>query len=664
MFSTYRRVFVLALVMAVFYFVPFFVKGWSTDVWIRFVRIQEWALAGFPWKETLMMGQNYPFGHEMHWTRPLDWIGYAFAWPFIPNWGLHRALEIMSFYAPPVVFFIGLAGFFYALKGYLTPKAAFFAFWLFFWGIGQSWGQASIGYYDHHIFHFTLLVWTIALTARFFLKPHALSLVTGAGVLTALGTWITAEFFINLYIVSVPFFIYWLFFNRSLKPLAYYTAAYTFTLLAAMSFDHPMAGFWTLDFYRVSLFHVLLGLFNLTAVLALMGFFMLVKTTCVRRLIYGVLMGLMLICLLCVAFSDVFIKPLVDPFINHFWIVHVQEMQPTYNTVSVIPWVILPLLLALGFMIYVPFHLKRKETPLICLLIPGLVFYAVMMAFHSRVGISVNAFFIFLGALFFNMVFFPREKGFKYTLLFVVFYMLWIGTFIRGNSVLNRIKQGVFDYYYNQYSQNQSIVLPEEIEKDVVARFNRDQELKEKIVYGNQAFSQKETVKESKAAEGGASERLSEQAIPSCTISDEALDVLKQSADQGAVMMELFRSPEVLWKTGKPVFGGPYHGIIDGHKDLFFAFFDRPDFKRARAVVQKRKVSHLYLQHPGCYRYMFYHPDLNEQYPNLEKTFYFTLYDESDAMPNWVELVFFNPNTGEKIFKVVEEKKRKPRTGQ
>ena len=137
MFSTYRRVFTLALVMAVFYFIPFFVKGWSTDVWIRFVRIQEWAEAGFPWKETLMMSQNYPFGHEMHWTRPLDWIGYAFAWPFIPNWGLHRALEIMSFYVPPLVFFFGLAAFFYGLRGYLTPKSAFIAFWLFFWGVGQ-----------------------------------------------------------------------------------------------------------------------------------------------------------------------------------------------------------------------------------------------------------------------------------------------------------------------------------------------------------------------------------------------------------------------------------------------------------------------------------------------------------------------------------------------
>lgn len=656
MFSTYRRVFLLALVMAVFYYIPFFVKGWSTDVWIRFVRIQEWALAGFPWKETLMMGQNYPFGHEMHWTRPLDWIGYAFAWPFIPNWGLHRALEIMSFYAPLVVFLIGLGGFFYALKGYLTPKAAFLAFWLFFWGIGQSWGQASVGYYDHHVFHFTLLVWTIALTARFFLKPHALSLMIGAGVLTALGTWITAEFFINLYIVSLPFLVYWLFLNRSLKPLAYYTAAYTLTLLAAMSFDHPMAGFWTLDFYRVSLFHVLLGIFNLTAVLALMGFFALVKTSFVRRLIYGVLTGLTLICVLCVAFSDVFIKPLVDPFIHHFWIVYVQEMQPSYNSVSVVPWVILPILLALGFMIYVPFHLKRKETPLICLLIPGVLFYAVIMAFHVRVGISVNAFFVFLSTLFFNCVFFPREKGFKYTLLFVMFYMLLMGSLIRGEHILARIKQGVFDYYYNQYAQNQSIVLPEEMKKDVMAQFNRDQELKEKIVYGNQKPSKKK-----KSSTKTEEKRLSEKNPPSCTISDEALDVLKQSAVQGAVMMELFRSPEVLWKTGKPVFGGPYHGIIDGHKDLFFSFLDRSDFKRARSVVQKRKVSHIYLQHPGCYGYMFKEPDLNEPYPNLETTFYYTLYDESKAMPDWVQLEFYNENTGEKIFKVVEPKKKTKR---
>ena len=60
MFSNYRRVIWLAMVMSLFVFFPFFVTGFSTDVWTRLTRIQEWANAGFPWKEQLMMGQNYP----------------------------------------------------------------------------------------------------------------------------------------------------------------------------------------------------------------------------------------------------------------------------------------------------------------------------------------------------------------------------------------------------------------------------------------------------------------------------------------------------------------------------------------------------------------------------------------------------------------------------
>ena len=132
MFSSYKRVIWLAMVMSLFVFVPFYVVGFSTDVWTRLSRIQEWANAGFPLKEQLMMTQNYPFGVEMHWTRPLDFIGYAFAWPFIPNWGLKEALEIMACYVPVLVMLLAVRGFFYGVRGYLTPKMAFFAFWLFF----------------------------------------------------------------------------------------------------------------------------------------------------------------------------------------------------------------------------------------------------------------------------------------------------------------------------------------------------------------------------------------------------------------------------------------------------------------------------------------------------------------------------------------------------
>ena len=55
MFSSYKRVIWLAMVMSLFVFVPFYVVGFSTDVWTRLSRIQEWANAGFPLKEQLMM---------------------------------------------------------------------------------------------------------------------------------------------------------------------------------------------------------------------------------------------------------------------------------------------------------------------------------------------------------------------------------------------------------------------------------------------------------------------------------------------------------------------------------------------------------------------------------------------------------------------------------
>lgn len=651
MFSSYRRVFLLALIMSAFYFVPFFVQGWSTDVWTRFMRIQEWVDAGFPFKETLMMSQNYPFGHEMHWTRPLDWIGYAFAWPFIPQWGLHRALEIMSFYVPLLTFLVGVGGFFYALKGYLTPKAAFLAFWLFFWGYGYAWGQSVVGYFDHHVFHFALLMWVLALCGRYFLKPRELSLMIWAGVLSAIGTWITAEFFINLYFVSVPFVFYWLFANRPLKPLLYYTVAYTVVLLGAMSFDHPISGFLTLDFYRVSLFHVLLGAFNCVGILLLMGFFKVISSTVLRRMIYGALVAVSLLTVLCIAFKDVFIQPLVDPFIKHFWIVYVQEMQPLYNSPAVINEVILPVLVAVGFLVYALMRLKKKETPFILLLVPGVLFYALLTAVHVRTGLSLCVFVLLLQTLFFNLVFFPREKKFWLTVLFLAVYLLGAGVALRGDAILARIKLETFNYYYHRYENDQNYVLPEEMKKDVVKEFERKQNVAKEI---EQALVGKKV----KSNAVKTNQLLSDRDPLSCSISEEVLEALKKTKDGGAVMMELFQSPEVLWKAGRPIFGGPYHGIISAHKDLFKSFLNRGDFSAVHDIVKKRHVSQIYVQHPRCYGYMFTHPDTGELYPNLDETFYYAVFNQSKKMPDWLELEFYNPKTDEKIFRVVEPQKK------
>lgn len=630
MFFTYRKVFWTCLIMTVFFYVPFYLVGWSTDVWTRFSRIQEWAAQGFPFKEQLMMGQNFPYGHEMHWTRPLDIIGYIFAWPFIPQYGLKEALEIMSYYVPLLVLLLGVAGFLYALRGYLTPKMMFISYWLFFWGIGYVWGQSTVGYYDHHVFHFTILMWVMAFIARSFLKEHKCALIVDAGALTALGTWITAEFFINSYLVLVPFIFYWLFYNRSLKPAIIYSASYTLFLLAAMSFDHPISGFLTLDFYRVSLFHVLLGAFNTVALLSLSGFFRLIKTTCLRRFIYGILVASLYSVLMLNFFCDILLVPMADPIVYNVWTKKVSEMQPLYNTTAVFSEGLILFIVGFIGLLTAIFARLNKTAPMLLLSSIGLLFYLSIYMFHVRVGISVNVFVILVASMCFNMVFFPREKTARKTFLFLLLYGLFIGGSLRGDMILDRLKNIGMNVYREEFKQNPDMQLP--------------QWLKLKLVTEQEA-EKNENVPPKPRKEG-------DPWVFTCEISKDAIEMIKKDNQNGGVLVDIFDSPKVLWETDKPLLTGPYHTNVDGFMALFHIMVDRGEFKNARRIINERNITQIYVKNPVCSSYIMYDEETKKFKESFEGTFYVTLWDNKKNVPNWLELEYNNKRTGEKIYRV------------
>lgn len=604
--------------MTVFFFVPFYVNGWSTDVWMRFARIEEWAMAGFPWHEQLMHGQNYPFGHEMHWTRPLDIIGYALAWPFIPNWGLSKSLEIMSYFTPLIILIIGVRGYFFALRGYLTPKMAFISFWLFFWGIGYAWEQSSVGYYDHHVFHFTILMWTVALIARSFVRTHQRDLLITAGALTALGTWITAEFFINSYIVLIPFVYLWLRENKSLKPAVIYSASYTIFLLAAMSFDHPMSGFLTLDFYRVSLFHVILGAMNCVALAALMIFFKKVRPTFLRRLIYMVLAGCVYLSVLLVYFTDILLVPMADPRVYYIWVSKVTEMAPSYNSAWVVHFGIIPIILAVFALGIALIKKVTLITPMMLLCGTGLLFYTVIFLFHVRVGISTNVFFVLLMSLYFNAVFFPREKRGIYTLCFIILYGLFIGCALKANAVVYRLSALYVETKRDAMKNNAEVEMPKWLKISLQEEAAQNNNTKE-------AFS--------------------------CNISDEAIETIKNEPGNDGIFTDIFDAPKILWETKKPIVSGPYHTNVKGSMDVFYISTDRPPYNIAKQIITERGLTQLYIKSPHCLNYLFYDKETKKFNKDMENTFYNRLY-EAKEIPDWLELTYHNKDTGEKIYRV------------
>lgn len=646
MFSDWKKPFWLSAVMAVFIFVPFYVTGFSTDVWMRLVRIQEWAAADFPWQEQLMMAQNYPFGLEMHWTRPLDFIGYAFAWPFIPNWGLKKALEIMAWYVPILTMIVSIKGYFFGLRGYMTPRTAFFSFWLFFFGIGYSWGQATVGYFDHHIFHFALLIWVVALIARSFRVKDNRHYLVLAGVLTAIGTWMTAEFFINTYLVITPFILYWLFYGKSLRPAVVYSFSYTVCLFLAMTFDHPMAGLMTLDFYRVSMMHVILGGLNTLMLLGLAGLFKVIQTTFIRRLIYGVLGVSILGVVLLLGFSDVLMIPMVDPFMYHIWTKYVSEMRPLWEDwPGLLEYGILQPILALGLLIWAFAHLKSRYTPLIIIGASGVLFYGVLTILHVRTGISLNAFFVYLGAIFFSLVFFPREKSFSRSFVFIIFYLIFIGSHIKGDAILTRIKNWGVQHYLELYKKDKTIEVPDYLKPLFEKAVQEDE---------NQAIPEKENNDSELNSSLNEQKNSEKNSDFQCVSNEKIWEIIRKDNQNGALFTDIFSAPQLVWETGKPTLGGPYHTNIEGLTDLFTIQIDRPPYNRAKALLKKHQVSQLYLFHPDCQTVLFKNHE-GKNMPDTETMFHLAVYHETKHMPSWLTLEYEDPKTHIKIFRVKAE---------
>ena len=645
MFSSYKRVFWLSVVMSLFVYVPFNNVVWSTDVWTRFARITEWASAGFPLKEQLLMSQNYPFGFEMHWTRPLDYIGYIFAWPFIPNWGMKGALEIMAHYVPVLVMLIAVKGFFFGLKGYLTPKMAFFSFWLFLFGIGYGWGQGAIGYFDHHIFHFAVLIWSIAFIARSFRVKDNRNYLIAAGALSGLGTWITPEFFINSYLLLVPFAMGWLWRNRSLKPAIIYTISYSLLLTIAMTFDHPMEGFLTLDFARTSLFHAILGWLNLGVLLFLScPFFRKYKLT---RLIYAVLALILLSMLLIFAFGDVLFAPMVDPMMYHIWTKKVTEMRPLYEDwIGMVVYAILPILLAFSLSIWCCFTHHRRQVPLALIAISGTFFYAIMMVFHVRVGISQSAYFIFLGSCYLNLTFFPREKSFRRSFLFLLFYLLFIGAYSKGYAALGQFKIWGVTRYLERYKNEPDLKVPDYLKE----AFDKaiEEEKKQDEESNNPSKNTNEKKKDSDKS------KYTEDEKYACSGYDKLWDKIKSLKAEGAIFTDVFSAPQVYWETGMPVLGGPYDRNIQGILDLTTIEWDGAPYEKAYELLKKHRVELLFLQNPRCLMTMYYDDDKKDYKPDIDQYFHGAVYYETKAMPRWLKLEHWDKRTNIKIFRIVD----------
>jgi len=295
------------------------------DAYMRLERVENLVSSG-NWFEQTNIRENAPFGNDSHWSRPVDCGLLLVAAPFMIFMPFEDALWVAGVLWAPLLLIPcllaldGVARRFFDLEGRLLTSLLFLT------------QPGLLNYFvaarpDHHSLILTLVVAAWCCGVHTLFKPEGTGFYLLAGLLCALGQWVSIEFLVPWFVLAGGWALYWLTRPEIGPKVTLFHATHTACSALFLLLETPraIASDWWLD--RLSGFH--LTLFLLTTVL--WWFFSKSRLHSVlARLLVGSLAAFGILGLMHFFFPGLIRGPFgkVSPELKAVWLDHVQELQP------------------------------------------------------------------------------------------------------------------------------------------------------------------------------------------------------------------------------------------------------------------------------------------------------------------------------------------------
>ncbi len=224
------------------------------DVWIRLARVQQLYTSGDWYNRTIDL--EGPFGVANHWTRPLDVLLLALAYP-------------ASFIVPLKMALLGAAAVYNILLLLITAIGISKLCRCLRIGAAGQWAATlllfqgdiislfSIGRADHHSLLLCLFVWLLTFLCQYSAQKQLRHILL-AGATAGLGLWVSPEFLAAIAGVAIWAGICWLFDleKTSLKMLERFVLTIIAVTCVAIPLEWPPHQWLTLSYDRISLLHL------------------------------------------------------------------------------------------------------------------------------------------------------------------------------------------------------------------------------------------------------------------------------------------------------------------------------------------------------------------------------------------------------------------------
>jgi len=348
----------------------------DTDPYMRLVRVEQLAETG-DWYDSVIHRSNYPYGDELHWTRPLDVILVAGAYLLSPIQGFQKGILTWGIMIGPLVGIFCLLALFWATRKILNRNAQRLL-WLLFIAQTLLFQIFTFGRPDHHSLLMLLFILLLGCLFRIIDQPHNNKYILISGFIAALSLWVSVETIFAIIMVFVTLAFFWLIrgapYSRQL--LLFSLSIFAFAT-AFLFIERPLSALFIVEYDKISIVYI----FVLAVAVSATYLITLIRnSSLIFKLVQSILILIMSGLTIWFVFPAFLHGPMagINKDIVPIWLSKVQEIQPLwaldpYHMIIIIGSIILFLL----YFIYLT--AKKRLASNLNLLLPIITGFAIFL---------------------------------------------------------------------------------------------------------------------------------------------------------------------------------------------------------------------------------------------------------------------------------------------
>lgn len=301
----------------------------DTDAFMRLVRVEQLAESG-GWYDSFIHRSNYPYGDNLHWTRPLDILLLVGAYLLTPILGFHKALLYWGIVISPIIGIFSLVALYWAAKPVIN-RNSLHLLWLLF--ISQT-ALLHVFYFgrpDHHSLLLFLFILLMGSLFRMVSSPENHEHAMIGGIIASLSLWISIEAMFAIVVVYITLGFLWLARDESFsRQILIFSLSVLITSTVFLFIERPLPGLLVVEYDKISIVH--LYVFSIASLASYLLSFYKNASIGSRLRALGVFLpasGLLIWWI----FPDFFRGPMagINKAIVPIWLDKVNEVQPLWK---------------------------------------------------------------------------------------------------------------------------------------------------------------------------------------------------------------------------------------------------------------------------------------------------------------------------------------------